>query len=526
MADKSVPFCETFRVLVERAVFLAAALLVLRTWFFDGFPVGCHVSGGSMAETLLGAHCDVVCGDCGFRFSCEADSQRLDRRAACPNCGYADNPLAGRIRLGGDRVLIVPSAFALRRPRRWEVIAFRRPEAGYPLCVKRVVGLPGESIEIRNGDVFADGRIQRKTLSQQRAMAVLVYDANYPPMDDNDKIPASRGATAGLSSSAVNTAWQASSATPSGKMPAPLDRWRGEGDDTAWTADRGRFTHAAAPKQQAIDWLVYHHVRRLSGQPGGVAASPVTDLCGYDQGRPRREEDVHAVPDLLLRLRLTKADGRGLLLLRANDSREEFVAELDPLRGAVSRPAQRPADPRRRGKMAPAAGRIEDRGLAVRSAVFARHGGHDGRDVPFRSRGGTGSASVGRRGPTGAQGSPTETLAKPVPPTPPDRPLAIGVVGLEAVVEEVQVYRDVYYTSPVWARPGPAVPLGTDEYYVLGDNSAISEDSRTWTRPSGHRRAVFDRQAVGDYFPPAGVRLGELAFSSSESESNALYSLI
>ena len=113
VADKSVPFCETLRVLIERAVLLAAALLVLRTWFFDGFPVGCQVSGGSMAEALLGSPLrDVVCGDCGFRFSCEADSQRLDRRVACPNCGYADNPLAGHIRLGGDRVAIVPSAFA------------------------------------------------------------------------------------------------------------------------------------------------------------------------------------------------------------------------------------------------------------------------------------------------------------------------------------------------------------------------------------------------------------------------------
>ena len=76
------------RFLVERAVFLAAAVLFLRTWFFDGFPVGCQVSGGSTALTLLGAHRDVVRGDCGFHFACEADSPRLDRLAVCPNCGY------------------------------------------------------------------------------------------------------------------------------------------------------------------------------------------------------------------------------------------------------------------------------------------------------------------------------------------------------------------------------------------------------------------------------------------------------
>ncbi len=163
-----------------------------------------------MVPAVLGAHRDVVCGDCGFHFACDADSQRLDRRAACPNCGYADNPLADRLRLLGDRVLIVRSAFALRRPRRWEVIAFRRPEAGYSLCVKRVAGLPGESIEIRNGNVFADGRIQRKTLSQQRAMAILVYDANYP----------SSGATAGkpaVAPAARPNAGAAKAATPLGR---------------------------------------------------------------------------------------------------------------------------------------------------------------------------------------------------------------------------------------------------------------------------------------------------------------------
>ena len=55
-------------------------------------------------------------------------------------------------------------------------------------------------------------------------------------------------------------------------------------------------------------------------------------------------------------------------------------------------------------------------------------------------------------------------------------------------LEEVRVYRDVYYTEPIWARQGAggnaAVRLGPEEYFVLGDNSPISEDSRTWPPPA------------------------------------------
>ena len=48
------------------------------------------------------------------------------------------------------------------------MVAFRSQSKAGEIAVKRVVGLPGETIEIRDGDIYADGRIQRKTLAQQR----------------------------------------------------------------------------------------------------------------------------------------------------------------------------------------------------------------------------------------------------------------------------------------------------------------------------------------------------------------------
>src|SRR5262245_26676594 len=55
-------------------------------------------------------------------------------------------------------------------PRRWEVIVFRYPEDATQLWVKRVVGLPGETISLDDGDVLLNGEIARKSLLEQRAL--------------------------------------------------------------------------------------------------------------------------------------------------------------------------------------------------------------------------------------------------------------------------------------------------------------------------------------------------------------------
>ena len=73
------------------------------------------------------------------------------------------------------------------------------------------------------------------------------------------------------------------------------------------------------------------------------------------------------------------------------------------------------------------------------------------------------------------------------------------------------IYRDVYYTRPLglieWGISSP-VHLGRDEYFLLGDDSSISEDSRTW--PEGP--AVLQSQFLGKpllvHFPARRVGLG------------------
>ena len=86
-------------------------------------------------------------------------------------------------------MLINKTAFAFRRPRRWEVAVIHPPGSPRQLAVKRVVGVPGERISIRRGDIYINGRIARKSLDQLRGLALLVHDAHYRTSKTNSLPP-------------------------------------------------------------------------------------------------------------------------------------------------------------------------------------------------------------------------------------------------------------------------------------------------------------------------------------------------
>ncbi len=62
----------------------------------------------------------------------------------------------------GDRVLVNKLSYDLHDANRGDLIVFRKPadtptDQGADDLIKRVIGLPGESVEIRLGDVYVDG---------------------------------------------------------------------------------------------------------------------------------------------------------------------------------------------------------------------------------------------------------------------------------------------------------------------------------------------------------------------------------
>lgn len=56
----------------------------------------------------------------------------------------------------GEQVFISPLPFWLETPQRFDVIAFERARELY---VKRVIALPGETVSIKNGNIYIDGQV-------------------------------------------------------------------------------------------------------------------------------------------------------------------------------------------------------------------------------------------------------------------------------------------------------------------------------------------------------------------------------
>ncbi|MEN6405590.1 MAG: S26 family signal peptidase [Thermoguttaceae bacterium] len=417
--------------LISGCLLAVLSLGLVETWLVQGLLVRCRVVGGSMSPTLVGVHRDVTCGDCGFSFPCEAENAV---RATCPNCGWAANRLTDLPDLDGDRVLVDRTAFWRRPPRRWDVVAMREPLQRGRQAVKRIVGLPGETIDIRHGDIFVDGRIVRKNLAEQRVLALLVHDADFP----------------------------------SRRADIP-PRWRSESSDTRWKCDGGRFFFSGEtghpPKKiertgragEPVDWLDYHHVQRLAGD--AVRRSAVMDLGAYHPARPRREEDVHATSDLMLSLRVGPVTGRGAFWIRATDGRDDFRVRLgyEPEGLRHWQVFSHSSDMQKTGDKADSIGDLsygkEEHRIEVsmidRQFLLAI----DGRTVAVRCD---------------------------LHDRPPERrtsgPFGVAAEGIDVTVREVRVYRDVFYT----AMGRGATRLPADHFYVLGDNSPESVDSRVW----------------------------------------------
>jgi signal peptidase I len=399
---------------VEALVVLAITTLLADAFLIDGWLVPSVVSSGSMAPALLGPHRTARCAACGMPLVCDAEELTVDS-LVCPNCGHPNNPLAPRT-IAGDRLLIDRATLGIRPPRRWDVIVFHCSGHARDYCVKRIVGLPGETVEVREGDVYIDGQIARKTLAEQRAMAILVHDSAY--RDSH----------------------------------LPL-RWQPAGSDSDWhpAADGGWSFHRKATELPSpADWLSYVHCRRKIGSPESIDEIPIRDDDPYNPGTSRRLNDVS---DLMLVARL-QLSGNGSLWLRANDGRELFQLEIQPSAGRML--LQRDGKEVQTSQLTT---RLLDRSVELVISTFDQRLllAIDGRvELTFDCQ-----------RPSG----PLHPIA---------RPLAIGADGLEVAIQRLQVYRDVYYTPSTHSIPAVVRKLGPGEYFILGDNSPISVDSRSW----------------------------------------------
>ena len=178
MKTPKIPFLVALAGVIE---WLAVALVF--AFVFRGFIVEAFkIPTGSMAPTLRGDHYEVVCLQCGYEYDVghmQGNRQEQAMGSECPSCGNQQKLFADVT--GGDRILVYKGLYNFKDPRRWDVFVFKNPTEPHINYIKRTIGLPGETLELIDGDVFIDGKIARKPPKVQKELWMPVYDADFVP---------------------------------------------------------------------------------------------------------------------------------------------------------------------------------------------------------------------------------------------------------------------------------------------------------------------------------------------------------
>lgn len=238
------------RETVEAFVVAFILALLFRAFLAEAFVI----PTGSMAPTLMGAHKDLVCDQCSSSFQVGASRERTGPTmklavvgGICPNCRHVNSmDLTNNVdhaTFNGDRILVSKYAYALGDPERWDVIVFKFPGNPKQNYIKRLVGLPNETVTIEHGDVYArptgsnaTETILRKPAKKLLAMRHLVYNTDFQPSD--------------LVQANYPSRWQPWAL---GATSPPSDSWNIQRDEDGLNAE----LTGADPGQ--LHWMRYYH---------------------------------------------------------------------------------------------------------------------------------------------------------------------------------------------------------------------------------------------------------------------------
>lgn len=544
-----------------REVVEAIAIALVLAFLFRSFEAEAFViPTGSMAPTLMGRHKDVICDSCGFRFQVGA-SEEVDKitnqptgrwvvGGTCPNCRHtlplgANRPVKPSTpSFKGDRILVSKYAYHLAEPKRWDVVVFKYPGGATTNFIKRLIGLPNETVRIFHGDIFikkqgdTEFSIARKPPKKILAMLQPVYDDDKP------------------SRILLEAGWP--------------ERWSADesplaGGGSAWRLDADRREWVCRASEQDIAWLRYRHIvpdwevwqAIADGRPIALASAKpqlISDFVSYNTNEsdersfapvspPRGDQlGLHWVGDIAVEFEVELENVRtgGELHVELVKGGRVFRAVIDAVSGNA---------------------RLEAVGDGVGLATPELRSAPDSFTTSLRGAGRhlvrlanvddqltlwvDGNVNVLPYQRDVWQGPTRADL---------ERPIRIGTRGADVRVRHLKVSRDIYYIahdarsrsfmhdfdwseSPYarviwsgdamerfrrmvaevmadpeqWGFFGTGHPLDfelqDDQFFVLGDNSAQSEDGRFWTKEHFVRRELLVGKALAVIWPHALNRL-------------------
>jgi signal peptidase I len=523
---------DAFRETVESVVIAFVLAFLFRTFLAEAFVI----PTGSMAPTLMGRHKDEVCPQCGHRYrvgaseEVERDTNILVGRittSVCPNC-YHTNDVYVKPVFNGDRILVNKFPYEFSEPDRFDVFVFRYPEDPQVNYIKRLIGLPGESIKIEYGDLYArqgyqgEFRILRKAdPNKQRLLQQTAYDDSQSP------------------TALLKAGWPERWAA---MIPNPDLAGSPE-----WLPTQGTWEQDAVARSFQVqagpdwEWLRYRHFvpgeldweRALDGQTANANPQPqlIADFCGYNAHRGKAIDnhfdqwmpELYWVGDLTLnaRLNVRKLTGEApAILLELVEGVRRYRCEFDLKTGAATlfRSDELKGDG-------------EYQTLATAANVIQGTGRHD---ISFANVDDRLCLWVDDRL---IDFGPAADYAPPSVRDPQEadlHPVGIAVRDADAAASRLVLERDIYYRAQKYPNINQAesdelgrrlagvlnypakyreiyseaprtvefAPLDDDEFFPMGDNSSKSYDGRLWrqTPLSRHSHGVDRRALIGKAF--------------------------
>jgi signal peptidase I len=142
------------------------------------------VENQTMAQLLDGPRFNLTCDNCEAQFAYGLSSDKESPKTFVPQCPYCGTdqprfyPNSSEIEETDQAILTRSGAI-----KRWDLVRFRRPDDRTKMGIARVVGLPGEKIELFDGDLFINGQRYNKLPSEAFNGLATLYDTNFVPSD-------------------------------------------------------------------------------------------------------------------------------------------------------------------------------------------------------------------------------------------------------------------------------------------------------------------------------------------------------
>lgn len=548
-----------FRETVESIAIALVLAFLFRTFEAEAFVI----PTGSMAPTLQGRHRAVECPQCHLEYRASASGEVSEvgqnrspkpvLTVTCPQCRFPHdaNENARRETFNGDRILVAKFAYEWSDPQRWDVFVFHCPDDAKTNYIKRLVGLPNETLRIYHGDLYAgplasdnldginprrgrgDGgegfTINRKPADKLRAMLQPVYDNDYQSEKLNESSwPARWQSTAQPMDANGSGSWRS---IESGRtfeidgqqpgeawlryqhlVPNPLD----------WTED-GTYVPGNPPRPMLItDYYAYNDFDRfspaeqhkLAAGRGRHRAHPVYN---WFDGEDRGISAPNWVGDLAVAAVCDARGDAGLVMLDLVEGGQHFRCTVDIATGQAELSVAGQPKP-----------------LASAETAFKRRGSHelmfancddqlylwvDGKSIDFGEGARYDSQQINTHRPQSSAEDPGDLA-----------PVGIGSLAADVRMSHLRVLRDVYYiansTSGLqnnehsgeaaripgtldqpehWRKSGGGsifddrgsleFTLKADEFFAMGDNSPFSRDARMFDEPWVPRKLIVGKAA-------------------------------